>query len=655
MRFALNPGSGVAAEGREVSADDSADTLGRRPLGEPATSMQSDGSQGARVWRVKRRPSQRKHRRIKQLFMVSGAALLVTFTAGFWLTLRANHISDELKSAEAMFAEFEATVVSHDTPQATKVLAKIAEHTGAARDAVEDPIWKLASNLPVVGTNFSVVREVSVAADDIVAGAANPLLKVLDSLDWTDLAPVDGKFNVKPLEASAPTILAAAKTVELSYERLHTIDKSTLLPQVAQPLTKITDKLDTYRASLRTAADVSQILPSMMGGDGARNYLVLIQNNAEIRATGGLPGAVAVIRVDDGHVEFVNQSSGSAVGQFSPPVKVDSSQVQIYSSRLGKFFGDINLTPDFPTTAQAAKSMWEARHDNSVDGVVAIDPVVLAHILEASGPMHLSGSGPANDLSALPTTLTSTNVVSTLLSDVYRILESNQEQDEYFATASRNIFEALASGQAEGPALLKALSRSFEENRIHVWSDHNDDQMILGETPLGGSVLGPSAGGTAFGVYFNDGTGAKMDYYMRRTVQLVRVCTSNGYAEYKVKIKAMNTAPANAATSLPVSVTGDGRFGTPPGSVQTNVVVYGPAMSHVDMATRDGEKASVASHLHGNRPVGVVTTRLAPGQSSELEIGFVRVAQHGAPVLSVTPTVQDVKDVMLPTEAHNCN
>lgn len=624
-------------------------------LGGPSNDRDSpDVAECRRVARLKQRPSQKKRRRIKGLIVIVGATLMVLAAEGLWLSFRANHISDELKLAEALLPRLEVALVSRDNSEASEVLAKITEHTAAARDSAEDPGWKLASAVPLIGANFSVVREVAVAADEVAVGSAKPLLKVLNSVSWEELAPVNGKLNVEPLRASSPTILAAAKTLELSYARLHAIDQDTLLPQVARPLTTVVDKLDAYRTTVRTAADVSEILPSMMGADGPRNYLVLVQNSAEIRATGGLPGALAVIRVDGGSVELVNQSSGSAMGKFSPPVEVDQSQVSIYSSRLGTYISDVNLTPDFPTTAHAAKAMWEARHAESIDGVVAIDPVVLAHILEASGPIQLPNSGAAGETGGLPTALTSINVLPTLLSDVYKSLDTNEAQDAYFAIASQQIFSVLASGQAPGPALLKALTRSFEENRVHVWSDHNSDQQILADISLGGSASGPSVGGAAFGVYFNDGTGAKMDYYVRRTVQLVEMCTNNDYAEYKVRVSTSNTAPADAATSLPVSVTGDGRYGTPPGSVQTNVIVYGPAMSHVDTTVQDGQKVSFGSHLHGNRPVGTVTTRLAPGQSSEIEMTFIKVVQDTDPELSVTPTVQDVKDVTLPSEYARC-
>ncbi|TFB67457.1 DUF4012 domain-containing protein [Cryobacterium sp. Hz9] len=42
-----------------------------------------------------------------------------------------------------------------------------------------------------------------------------------------------------------------------------------------------------------------QLLPAMLGADGQRSYLLLFQNNPEVRATGGLPGAFAEISTEN--------------------------------------------------------------------------------------------------------------------------------------------------------------------------------------------------------------------------------------------------------------------------------------------------------------------------------------------------------------------
>ncbi|WP_307424178.1 DUF4012 domain-containing protein [Pseudarthrobacter defluvii] len=132
----------------------------------------------------------------------------------------------------------------------------------------------------------------------------------------------------------------------------------------------------------------------------------MIQNNAEARASGGIPGALAVLTLEQGKLSLGAQSSAAELGAFSPSLPVDLQQQQIFSTRLGKYMQDVNLTPDFPTAAAVAQSMWEKKTGQHVDGVVSIDPVVLSYILQATGPVPMHGPDLAAAKAAgLPTEL----------------------------------------------------------------------------------------------------------------------------------------------------------------------------------------------------------------------------------------------------------
>lgn len=618
------------------------DALGRSAVGT-----------SSRVWRMRRRPSGKRRRIIIRLVLLLGLAALFVASAAVWLTFKAVQIKTELTAVENLASQFKSQLLAKDDPAARETSRRLSTHASTARDAASDPVWKAAGTLPWLGPNFSAVSEIALSTHDVVNGAAVPILKVSNSLDWETLTPVSGRLDVAPLRAASPSIVAAANTVELTHARLTGIDATALLPEVSRPLLSATQTLDELRGTLTVAANTSRVLPAMLGSAGQRNYLLLVQNSAEVRATGGLPGALAVLSVHDGRIRLTDQSSGSSIGKFKPPVNVDPHQTRIFTSRLGTYISDVNLTPDFPTAARSAKAMWELRHKASIDGVIALDPVVLAHVLEATGPMKLTSvASPTH--TGLPTVLSNKNVVQTLLSDVYSKLDSNTAQDEYFAEVTREVFTGLTSGRTSGKNLIGALTKSASENRLLIWSDHADEQNILEATTLGGATSGPSVGGATFGAYFNDGTGAKMDFYVKRTAQLIQECPVDGYARVKVRVTVSNEAPLDAATALPELVTGGGRYGVPPGSVQTNVVVYGPAQAQIETVHQDNVKTAFGSQLDGERPVGTLTTRLKPGQKSSLEFTFGKIVQHDDPVLIVTPTVQPVEDVIQAPKVTDC-
>lgn len=598
--------------------------------------------------------SRRRRRRSIVAASLAAAAIVMLVTVG-WLGAKANAVKTELEAAAQLIPMLKEEIATEKPAEAVETVKLLRTHTGAAREAVGDPLWTLASAIPGFGANFSAIAEVARSADDVTTLGLIPLVRVFGSLNWDSLLPSSDGTNLGPIQEASPSVSSAAHAVRVSAERLEQIDASSLLPQVAEPLATAREQFQAATGALDAAANASQIVPGMLGAEGPRKYLLMIQNNAETRATGGIPGALAVLTLDKGKLTLGEQSSASEVGAMSPILPVDAEQQQIYSGRLGKYMQDVNLTPDFPTTASTAQAMWERKTGQHVDGVISIDPVALGYILDATGPVKVSSPElVALAGGGLPTELNGKNVVPTLLSDVYGKIEEPKLQDAYFAGVAHEIFAALSSGQGDAKGLIEGISRATAESRVLVWSDMTNEQSVIAKYPLSGSITGPSISPAQFGVYFNDGTGAKMDYYMKRTVQLVEECTGDEYGQVKVRITSTNTAPADAATSLPEYVTGGGVFGVPPGTVRTNLIAYGPVQSYVETAVLDGNKTGFAAHRHSSRPVGSVTVTLAPGQSSTVEITFGKIVQHTKPNLDVTPTIQAVKDVVLATKPAEC-
>ncbi|MBT2519679.1 DUF4012 domain-containing protein [Arthrobacter sp. ISL-28] len=596
-----------------------------------------------------------KRKRRRRLIAAATASVLLValaLAAAASLAAKASTIRTELESAKHLLTQLKTDIARNEPKAALQTVNRLKQHTSSARQQSSGPLWAAASIVPWLGANFQAASEITASADDVVRLGAEPLVTEFHSLDWDSLAPKSTGVDLEPLEAAEPKIASAAHAVRASAQRINRINGSALIPQISEPLDEVREQLNSASSSLDAAASAAALLPQMMGSEAPRHYLLLIQNNAEVRASGGISGALAVLTIDKGKIGLESQSSASELGVFVPPLPVPAEQEVIYSERMGRFIQDVNLTPDFPTTAGLAQDMWERKTGQRVHGVVSIDPVSLSYILEATGPVQLTN--PKAQYPRLPVELNAKNLVSTLLSDVYAAIPEPAMQDEYFATVAADIFGALSTGKADSKRLIDGITRGTQEGRILLWSEDSREQSILAAHPLSGSIDGPSVSPAQFGVYFNDGTGAKMDYYMKRTVQLVKECSSNEYGRVKVRVTSKNTAPVDAATSLPKYVTGGGAFGIPPGTVQSNVSAYGPMQANVESVVQDGAKIPFGAQRHAGRPVGTVTTSLAPGKSSIVELTFSRIIQHSEPELVVTPTVQTVKDVALPTKSVQC-
>ncbi len=187
-------------------------------------------------------------------------------------------------------------------------------------------------------------------------------------------------------------------------------------------------------------------------------YLLIFENNAEIRATGGLPGSWALIKTDDGKLDMTLQGSANDFDFYAKPIgDITPAEKNVYGAEMGRFFQDPNFTPDFPRAAEVFNAFWQKKYPNEpLDGVVSIDVVGLSYLLDGLGPVQVG------DL-----TLTARNVVDELLSRVY--LEPDPaKQDEVFRTVARTIFESAIGGPQDPIAVVEGLAEATREGRFHV-------------------------------------------------------------------------------------------------------------------------------------------------------------------------------------------
>ena len=588
-------------------------------------------------------------RRLWLYIFLAGVVLVAIACLG--LAHKAISIRSDLKAAIDISNQVGKKLASGEIDTAADDVRDIKTRVRSADDKAASPLWKAASHLPFIGPNFRTVAEVTLSANELLEWAVDPMVSALIKTPPSSFIHDDGQIDVEAVRTISPVLVDATRALDRSFERLSAIDTSPLILQLGDPVSDAVVKLDNLRIPLTTIASASVIAPNMLGSDEKRSYLVLIQNPAESRSTGGIPGALAVISLEKGRMKFDAQDSAAAIGPLTPSLDVDLEQEKIFTARIGREFQNVNLTPDFPTVGSTSKEMWEKTHAGSViDGVIALDPIVLSKLLASTGPISFPENTETTALRNLgiPTQLSSKNVAEALLSTVYEKISDPTQQDAYFAHVAELTFAALSSGDTPPERLASAFKDSLDDDRIRVWSAHSEEQAIIAKNVVGGAMNGEDVPGPVFGVYFNDGTGAKMDYYVKRNVQLIETCTLADYGRYTVRVTVTNNAPVDAASSLPAYVTGGGVFGVKPGLIRTNYVMYGPAKSFMESARVNGEPVPVGSGKHGQRPVGIVTQELAPGETAIIEVDFTRVVQDAEPRLSVTPTVQPLSKVVLP-------
>lgn len=538
-----------------------------------------------------------------------GVLLALLVIALGWVTVRGIGAVNDLQQVAEESSHLKTAIAAADITGAEPIAERIAHHAQSAHDLTSDPIWQAFGVVPWIGPNFRAVSEVAEIADDVAQKALTPMLDVAEEFDLSGLGFSGGAIDLEPFAAiEAPLGEASAALTAAQLQAQH-IDEDATVGPLADAVREMRTTVTQAANAVGALHGAAVLLPTMLGGEGPRNYVLAMQNNAELRSSGGIIGSSALLHAENGKITLQQQASTPDFPALDTPLPVSDSTVALFEDRPGRFMQNITSIPDFSEAGPTIAARWEGRFGGTVDGVIAVDTVVAANLMKATG-----------DLSFGSFTATPDTIVSILLSEIYATIPDPRVQDEVFAQAASALFGAALSG-GEPKALIGALSESADEHRIRIWSAHEDEQKVLAASTLGGTIPEDSSDATYVGVLVNDSTGGKMDYYTRASISTA-IGTCEGEPTTQLRVTWTNGAPADAATTLPEYVTANGWYGVPVGSVRTLIALYGPegaTPSHID---RDGEEDGVQTTVLDGRAVVQHEVLLAPGESTTITIEF---------------------------------
>jgi hypothetical protein len=548
---------------------------------------------------------------------------------GAWVGWQAYQLNQDLRAAVDDATLLEHALRSGDQPRAESALDSLRGHAGAAADRTGGVTWSGVSRLPSFGDDARGLRLVSQVLSDLASDGLTPLVE--DVADLHALVPVHGRVQIERLTALQQPVGDAHASFADADRRLAAEDPGDFLWVLEDSYVELADRVAKAERLLSTADTALRVLPTMLGRDRPRSYLLVFQNNAEVRATGGVPGAISLVTADDGRLRITDQVTAASLGETERPVlRLTAAEKALYGPQLGTYMLDAGFTPDVPRAAALMRARWEQSFD-PVDGVVMVDPVAMSYVLGATGPVKVGDFE-----------LTEGNAVRALLHQVYVGLTDTAVQDEYFKLTSRTVFDRMVDGAADPHLLLEALARGASEHRLLVHSFDPAEQDLLDGAVVAGEHTAADATGPQVGIYLNDSTGAKMSYFLRTEVRVDATSCRDGVQRVTGTATFRSEAPKDAVRSLPAYVTGGGDYGIDPGSQLVAMRIYGPVGGTIDTLTLGGEDlGKVRTVDHDGRPVATVYPILGPQQTEE--VGWTMTSgadQDGDVVVSVTPGVE---------------
>lgn len=261
---------------------------------------------------------------------------------------------------------------------------------------------RLSEHIPVMKENYQAADNLLTAGQQ-ATGAISELLPMVIALrqqdtgytSLRDLSPGEYASLLQIFQAAHPNILRAVILLGDAQHALQSTPRQFVVPPLQRATEQLTTLLGTATDTLRALQPLIAQSPTLLGLSAPRQYLLVMQNNDELRPTGGFIGLYGRVTIDRGQITelFTDDSYAldrAAEGklQVEPP-----APLQEYAAASGWFFRDANWSPDFPTSAAQLLDFYHREGGvGDPQGIIAFDPTVIEDLFTLTGPLTVAGT-----------------------------------------------------------------------------------------------------------------------------------------------------------------------------------------------------------------------------------------------------------------------
>ena len=329
-------------------------------------------------------PSSAWRRLLCRALLVVGILLLLYIAYCGWRTYQ--HFSDLREHVSSL-----KTLDSSSLDSLALRLAQIQQDVTLLRRDLSLPL-ALAPHLgwlPIVGPTVQSGPTLFSAGESLLVAAVTAWDVVQEPISAALSEDADLEVAMAALSERAITRADQLEDTVASGQRaltlVNSIDTDQLLPRLSGPLSRIQALSPLFMAAL----DGLTLLPQLAGQADEQTYLLLAQNNDELRPTGGFISSMGTLVVEQGVPHLTSFEDSYRVENWEKPHPDPPKALREYMGLDLWVTRDGNWWPDFPTSAKAVAQLYELNRDRSVDGVMAIDMFGASKLIEALTPLKL--------------------------------------------------------------------------------------------------------------------------------------------------------------------------------------------------------------------------------------------------------------------------
>jgi hypothetical protein len=338
--------------------------------------------------------------------------------------------------------------------------------------------------------SLNVAQELVSAAGDMLVGLQPTLDFMMQGEDEEAVAAriSSGERVVELLELGQGQFVNAQARLGAANTQLENIDLTNVSADLLLQIEQMRD-YHTQLIGLNTLLlNSSNVLTTVLGLDDDRTYLVLAQNNDEIRPSGGYISTYGWFTVSGGRIMEFDYNPTTTLSPNPPPASFEETftipswwihyNQPLYAAWDGSWYAD------FPSTARMAMDYYnDGRNPNApVDGVLAIDITGFQLILGALGEVPVTSYN----------TVVSAENFRELVYDIRAFGEGEDPHKRFVAAIYAAIFTEWRNiNQERTPDLLGALLEGVQSRHVMIYFADESINEALAATGLNGTQLPP--------------------------------------------------------------------------------------------------------------------------------------------------------------------
>ncbi len=336
----------------------------------------------------------KRHRRIVATIAVMFSVVFISSGIAF---AQGSTLYRYTMAAKNNVATAKVAADKKDFTEVGKQLVLAQQNLEAAQTASSKMAWM--KWMPVFSTQFKAVdhlliggTELASAGQDIVV-VAEDIFSVWpeESASFNSISLSDRKALLAKIEASPEKLIGAQTKLNVAIEAFDRIPERGVIGPLGELTGLLRDKLPLMKELVHKALPVLQVAPKIAGYPEQQTYLFLLQNNWELRATGGFIGTYGILVLQAANIE---QFETHNIYNLDEPAKTTlfldpPEPLKRYLKIKQWFMRDSNWDPDFPTTANTAEDFYHAENGpiEQIDGVLSVTPAFIQDLMKLTGPI----------------------------------------------------------------------------------------------------------------------------------------------------------------------------------------------------------------------------------------------------------------------------